>query len=91
MKKANNKKESSKKSEIIMIRDKWNPQKQDYDFISLAEFILSLKGLVLEPMQNAWEMDGDMFLSDYQKLSQAAHNIRSACEEIKKQKSEGKI
>ena len=80
-----------KKPDIIMIKNKWNTEKQDYDLISLAEFVLSLENKICDPMQSAWEMDGDMYLSDYQKLTAAAHKIRSACIEIKKQKSEGKI
>ena len=50
--------------------------------ITAEEFIKRLLPLVEGPVQMLWECDGDMFMSDYHKLAQAASHLRIFKEQI---------
>ena len=54
--------------------------------ISLYELLKELKRLVCGPVQNLREMDGDMYISDYQKLTEAEWRILSVLRSIEGEK-----
>jgi hypothetical protein len=68
------------------------PKKYNWTYdekITAEEFLLRLVPLVNEPVRTLWECDGDMFMSDYAKLCDAAARLRVFQEQVKK-KEEGK-
>ncbi len=52
--------------------------------ITAEEFIKRLVPLVDGPVQMLWECDGDMFMSDYSKLRDAAAHLRNFKDEMEK-------
>ena len=50
--------------------------------ITAEEFIKRLVPLVDGPVQMLWECDGDMFMSDYSKLCDAAARLRNFRDEM---------
>jgi hypothetical protein len=57
---------------------KWSHDEE----ITAEEFIKRLVPLVDGPVQMLWECDGDMFMSDYHKLTVAAAHLRIFKEQI---------
>ena len=55
----------------------WNEQ------MNAKEFIVKVSGLVRDPVNMMREMEGDLYMSDFQKLSKAADFLHLASEEIK--------
>jgi hypothetical protein len=51
--------------------------------ITILELFEKLNEFVCEPVRNMHEMDGDMYMSDYQKLSQAHWRIAHTLQELK--------
>jgi len=50
------------------------------------DFIVKISKLVRDPINTMHELDGDMYMSDFQKLSKAADLLHLASEEIKERK-----
>ena len=48
-----------------------------HEEVTLHEVFKELKKLVCEPVSNLHDMDGDMYPSDYHKLSEAQWRIQS--------------
>jgi len=65
-----------KKSTMIMFRNK-EMVKWGNEDINLHELFKELKKLVCDPVRNLHDMDGDMYMSDYHKLSEAEWKILS--------------
>ncbi len=57
---------------------KWSHDEE----ITAEEFLTRLVPLVDGPVQTLWECDGDMFMSDYHKLTVAAAHLRNFKEQI---------
>ena len=55
----------------------WNGEE-----ISLYELLMELERLVCDPVQNLRQMDGDMYMSDYQRLTEAEWRILSVLRSI---------
>ena len=51
---------------------KWNGEK-----VTAEEFIMRLRPLIVEPVENMAEYEGDMWMSDYRKLVDAAWKLNS--------------
>jgi len=51
--------------------------------VTILEMFKELDKLVCDPVRNMQEMDGDMYMSDYQKLSQAFWRISNTLQELK--------
>ena len=51
--------------------------------VTMLEMFKELDKLVCDPVRNMQEMDGDMYMSDYQKLSQAHWRITHTLRELK--------
>tara|TARA_R100001530_G_C4268327_1_gene142409 strand:- start:218 stop:430 length:213 start_codon:yes stop_codon:yes gene_type:complete len=45
--------------------------------VTMLEFFKELKKLICDPVRNMHEMEGDMYMSDYHKLSEAEWKILS--------------
>ena len=63
-----------------------NPQtivKWGNEDVTMLEMFKELDKLVCAPIRNMQEMDGDMYMSDYQKLSQAFWRISNTLQELK--------
>lgn len=63
----------------------YNHKKQEREYITGEEFIRRLEPLITDPVESMWEMDGDMLMSDYQKLCTAKCRIRNAIEMLDKE------
>ena len=51
--------------------------------VTILELFEKLDELVCDPVRSMQEMDGDMYMSDYQKLSQAHWRIANTLQELK--------
>jgi len=51
--------------------------------VTILELFKELDKLVCDPVRSMQEMDGDMYMSDYQKLSQAHWRIVNTLQELK--------
>ena len=51
--------------------------------VTILELFKELDKLVCDPVRSMQEMDGDMYMSDYQKLSQAHWRIANTLQELK--------
>jgi hypothetical protein len=56
--------------------------------VTAEEFIARLAPLVCEATSNLREMDGDMFVSDYRNLCEAAGRLSNAVAELRKEEAE---
>ena len=56
--------------------------------VTMLELFKELDKLVCDPVRNMQEMDGDMYMSDYQKLSQAFWRISNTLQELKGDKDD---
>jgi hypothetical protein len=54
------------------------------DEVTPIELFRELDRIVADPVRNLYEMDGDMYLSDYRKLADAQWKIHSSYEIYKK-------
>ena len=55
------------------------------EMITPSEFIKRVEPLITNPVGTMWECDGDMWLSDYSKLSEAAHHLQRAVADLKEE------
>tara|TARA_R110000822_G_scaffold258201_1_gene383641 strand:+ start:320 stop:544 length:225 start_codon:yes stop_codon:yes gene_type:complete len=54
--------------------------------VTALELFKELDKLVCDPVRSLYEMDGDMYLSDYRKLSDAQWKIAVALDKYKQEK-----
>jgi len=54
-----------------------------YEQMPIEDFIVLIAPLVRQPVNTMHEMDGDMWVSDLKKLSEAADRLHLAAEDIK--------
>ena len=57
--------------------------KWGHEDVTMLELFKELDKLVCDPVRSMQEMDGDMYMSDYQKLSQAHWRIVNTLQELK--------
>jgi len=48
------------------------------ELISVKEFLNRLNKLVRPPVQQMWHCEGDLFVSEFQKLSEGIHRLHEA-------------
>jgi hypothetical protein len=58
-----------------------------HDQMKAEDFIVMIAPLVRQPVNTMHECEGDMWMSDFSKLSQAADKLHLAAEEIKERRS----
>ena len=58
------------------------------EMITPIEFIKRVEPLITNPVGTMWECDGDMWLSDYGKLSEAAHHLQRAVADLKEEEEQ---
>lgn len=61
-----------------------NPDTGEAVYVTGEEFIKELKELVVLPVRSMQELDGDMYMSDYQKLITASWHIANAISQLGK-------
>jgi len=66
------------------IRWDYNYKEDKIKFVTTEEFLELLLPLVQEPIESMEEFDGDLLMSDFQKLKQAMYKIQNALRELKK-------
>lgn len=59
----------------------YNFRTQETEFVSGKEFLKRLLPLIQEPIEAMEEFDGDLLMSDFQKLRQAYYKIINALED----------
>jgi hypothetical protein len=57
-----------------------------HEDVSMLEMFTDLNRCVAEVVRNMYDMDGDMYMSDYQKLCSVQWKIESTLELLKKEK-----
>ena len=62
--------------------------KWGHEDVTILELFEKLDELVCDPVRNMHDMDGDMYMSDYQKLSQAHWRIANTLRELKGDKDD---
>tara|TARA_R100001143_G_scaffold40801_1_gene37159 strand:+ start:440 stop:658 length:219 start_codon:yes stop_codon:yes gene_type:complete len=62
---------------------KWNYK----EMITPIEFIKRIEPLISGPVCTMYECDGDMWLSDYRKLSEAHNHLRNARDDLEEKES----
>ena len=63
------------------VKSSWHEQ------MPIEEFITLIAPMVREPVNTMHECDGDMWMSEYSKLSEAADRLHLAAEDIKARKA----
>ena len=60
--------------------------KWGHEDVSMLEMFTDLNRCVAEVVRNMYDMDGDMYMSDYQKLCSVQWKIESTLELLRKEK-----
>tara|TARA_R100000951_G_scaffold91205_1_gene79533 strand:+ start:403 stop:618 length:216 start_codon:yes stop_codon:yes gene_type:complete len=60
--------------------------KWGHEDVTMLEMFTDLNRCVAEVVRNMYDMDGDMYMSDYQKLCSVQWKIESTLELLKKEK-----
>ena len=68
---------------MIKIKKPQTVVKWGNEDVTMLEMFKELDKLVCDPVRNMQDMDGDMYMSDYQKLSQAFWRISNTLQELK--------
>ena len=68
---------------MIKIKKPQTLVKWGSDVATMLEMFKELDKLVCDPVRNMQDMDGDMYMSDYPKLSQAFWRISNTLQELK--------
>ena len=68
---------------MIKIKQPQTLVKWGNEDVTMLEMFKELDKLVCDPVRNMQDMDGDMYMSDYQKLSQAFWRISNTLQELK--------
>ena len=55
--------------------------------VTLEDFIKKVTPLVSNPVQNLMEMEGDMYLSDYRDLQEAANRLLNLLKQLEKEEA----
>ena len=52
------------------------------EYLTPVEFIIRINDLISQPLDNIAEMDGDMYMSDYRKLTDAKWHLYHAMKDL---------
>lgn len=74
----------NKKTKEIERKVYWgyNHAAQEKEYISLEECIRRIAPLICEPIQVMWECEGDLMMSDFQKLNDAKRRLEWAIDSL---------
>jgi len=67
---------------MTKIRWNYNYKTNEIEYLPIEEFLKHLLPLVQEPIEAMEEFDGDLLMSDFQKLRQAFYKIQNAIEDL---------
>ena len=68
---------------MVKIKQPQTLVKWGHEDVTILELFEKLNEFVCDPVRSMHEMDGDMYMSDYQKLSQAFWRISNTLQELK--------
>ena len=60
----------------------WNGWLNGNEYLTPAEFLVRINDLISQPLDNIAEMDGDMYMSDYRKLTDAKWHLYHAMKDL---------
>ena len=66
---------------------KWNYEEE----VTIQEYVKRLHPLVADPVRNVWEFEGDMLMSDFQKLNEASNRLNNLIDQIENNKPDLKV
>ena len=66
---------------------KWNYEEE----VTIQEYVKRLRPLVVDPVRNVWEFEGDMLMSDFQKLNEASNRLNNLINQIEESKPDLKV
>ena len=66
---------------------KWNYEEE----VTIQEYIKRLSPLVCAPVLSMWEFEGDMLMSDFQKLNEASNRLKNLIDQIENNKPALKV
>ena len=66
---------------------KWNYEEE----VTKQEYDKRLSPLVCAPVLSMWEFEGDMLMSDFQKLNEASNRLTNLIEQIENNKPDLKV
>tara|TARA_R100000664_G_scaffold34229_2_gene55377 strand:- start:3873 stop:4124 length:252 start_codon:yes stop_codon:yes gene_type:complete len=66
---------------------RWNYEEE----ITIQEYVKRLRPLVVDPVRNVWEFEGDMLMSDFQKLNEASNRLNNLINQIEESKPDLKV
>ena len=66
---------------------KWNYEEE----VTIQEYVKRLSPLVCAPVLSMWEFEGDMLMSDFQKLNEASNRLTNLIEQIENNKPDLKV
>ena len=58
------------------VKYKWGCHSKDEDGLSLSAYLQKMAPLICETVDRMQQCDGDMFISDYQKLIEGSERLR---------------
>ena len=71
----------------MMTTYKWNYEEE----VTIQEYVKRLSPLVCAPVLSMWEFEGDMLMSDFQKLNEASNRLTNLIEQIENNKPDLKV
>ena len=66
---------------------KWNYEEE----VTIQEYVKRLHPLVADPVRKVWEFEGDMLMSDFQKLNEASNRLNNLIDQIENNKPDLKV
>ena len=66
---------------------KWNYEEE----VTIQEYVKRLHPLGADPVRNVWEFEGDMLMSDFQKLNEASNRLNNLIDQIENNKPDLKV
>ena len=76
------------KQKEVTYRWGWDDDTNQPIMLTLEEYVRRLAPLILKPVISMQDLDGDMLMSDYQKLVEASWKIKSILNSLDENKQE---
>ena len=76
------------KQKEVTYRWGWDDDTNEPIMLTLEEYVIRLAPLILRPVVAMQDLDGDMLMSDYQKLVEASWKIKSILNSLDENKQE---
>lgn len=62
---------------------KWWGSDKDEDRLLISEYLTKLEALICDPVDRMQELNGDLFVSEYQKLIEGSDRLRYLMEQMR--------